>query len=167
MREIKFKAFHKSSKKIFDVYSFTDTEVIENSTDGIFTSDTLPALREECELLQYTELKDCTKFEELSEQEQQFWLIKNKKEDWKGKEIYEGDIVEIIFNEDYIDNNDYIEIEEGSIKKGLIIFYDGGFFFKLKNKKFFLFLYDICSVDIEIKILGNIYQNSELLERKE
>lgn len=70
MKEIKFRAFHKPSKKMFNVYCFTDVEVMEESFDGVKTSETLPALREDCILMQYTGLKDID-----------------------GEEIYEGDIV--------------------------------------------------------------------------
>lgn len=44
-------------------------------------------------LMQYTGLKDNTKWEALTEKEQKEWIdAGNKKEDWNGKEIYEGDI---------------------------------------------------------------------------
>ena len=58
MKELKFRAFHKPSKKMFDVFCFTDVEVMEKSFDGVFTSETLPALRQDCELMQFTGLKD-------------------------------------------------------------------------------------------------------------
>jgi len=45
--------------------------------------------------MQYTGLKDSTKWEQLTELEQQDWIKSGKtKEEWNGKEIYEGDIVE-------------------------------------------------------------------------
>ncbi|MFW9880739.1 MAG: YopX family protein, partial [Candidatus Thorarchaeota archaeon] len=49
--------------------------------------------RENIDLMQFIGLYDNTKFEELTEKEKKEWLKNNKKEDWKGKEIYEGDIV--------------------------------------------------------------------------
>jgi uncharacterized phage protein (TIGR01671 family) len=53
-REIKFKAYHKPTKRIFDVYSFTPELVFEDSLDGIGTSATLPAKRKDCVLMQFT-----------------------------------------------------------------------------------------------------------------
>lgn len=42
---------------------------------------------------QYTGLHDATKWESLTEKEQQDFLRNHKKEDWNGKRIFEGDIV--------------------------------------------------------------------------
>ncbi|MGG1444934.1 hypothetical protein ABE354_23365 [Brevibacillus laterosporus] len=47
-------------------------------------------------VVQYTGLQDNTKWDNLTWQEQQEWKNKGKsQEEWKGKEIYEGDIVRI------------------------------------------------------------------------
>lgn len=80
------------------------------------------------------------------------------------KEIYEGDVVEIKFNEYYSDDN--ITIEEDSIDIYKVIFENGCFFFKSKSK-YYLPLYALDNIDVEIKILSNIYENKELLECKE
>lgn len=161
MKDIKFRAFHKPSKKLFDVYCFTDIEVMENSFDGVFTSETLPALRQDCELMQYTGLKDSTQFNELTKEEQEDWLKDNKIEDWKGKEIFEGDVVEgyiNIFSTDFAGNDRYGK----TLKKGYV-YYD------LETPSFNINFDD--SIDFlnefeNIKILGNIHQNSELSEIK-
>lgn len=42
---------------------------------------------------QYTGLHDATKWENLPEKEQQEFLRIHKKEDWNGKQIFEGDIL--------------------------------------------------------------------------
>ena len=139
MKDIKFRAFHKPSKKMFGVYCFTDVEVMENSFDGVKTSETLPALREDCILMQYTGLKDC-----------------------EGKEIFEGDIIEVEFD-DYYSNN-YFTINENEKYIGEIVFDYFGYYIKFPDMCF-MPINDVVDYDFNIyyKILGNIHQNSELL----
>jgi len=69
-REIKFRAWHIPTKKMFDVYSWCKDCVFEDSNDGVGTSPTLPAETKDCELMQFTGLKTKT-----------------------GVDIYDGDIV--------------------------------------------------------------------------
>lgn len=65
--------------------------------------------------------------------------------DKNGKEIWENDIVEIK--------------EKGINKKGVITWENGCFF--VKTKEYCLPLYDL--LDYEIKVIGNITDNLELL----
>lgn len=92
MREIKFRAFDKLSKKMFDVYSFNyfSVEVITNSQEGIY-ADTKSILRQDCILMQYTGLKDCD-----------------------GKEIYESDLIVIPNHYPFYDDNqiNYVGVVE-------------------------------------------------------
>lgn len=66
----RFRAWHNPTKRMFDVYCFTDKNVFENTLDGVGTSPINPANIEDCVLEQCTGLKDKT-----------------------GRLIYEGDIV--------------------------------------------------------------------------
>ena len=55
----------------------------------------LKALNAKKEAVESTEIFDRTKFDELSIGEQKEWLeAGNKVEDWRGIEIFEGDIVQ-------------------------------------------------------------------------
>jgi len=67
--------------------------------------------------------------------------------DKNGKEIYEGDKVEIT--------------REGIYEKGIIIFKNGCFF--IKSKETLLALYNCELNNYKVKVIGNIYDNPELL----
>ncbi len=129
MRELKFRAFHKPTKKMFDVgmidmlykriYRYISyISLGESSCDGMECYET-----EYCELMQYTGLKDC-----------------------KGKRIYEGDIIE----------NSNI----GLIAK---VCWDNEYCgYSLVNNNFVASLLDY-NPSIYYTVIGNIYQNPELL----
>ena len=82
-REIKFRAYHIPTKRMFDVFSWCKDCVFEDSEDGIGTSPTLPAEMKDCELMQFTGLKDI-----------------------HGKKIFEGDILHI--TQHYGDDGDFM-----------------------------------------------------------
>lgn len=52
MRTIKYKAWHKPTKKLFDVYSVSNEFVYDNSIVGEFSMPIHPAKREDCILME-------------------------------------------------------------------------------------------------------------------
>ena len=73
----KFRAWHEPTQKMFEVHCFTDTQVFENTLDGVGATPTNPANMDDCVLMQCTGLKDKT-----------------------GQLIYDGDVVAL--NDDEI-----------------------------------------------------------------
>ena len=112
-REIKFRAYHIPTKRMFDVFSWCKDCVFEDSEDGIGTSPTLPAEMKDCELMQFTGLKDI-----------------------HGKKIFEGDILKTKFG-NKIWFSDLIDYH----------------LWNIQNSNAFS----------QIEIIGNIYENPELL----
>ena len=136
MREIKFKAWDKKRKKIFDIYMIV--------FDGVNISIKLCnpdggvshwfSIEDRFILMQYTGLKD-----------------KN------GKEIYEGDIVDYGTwdNEDTCERGviEYVDTAGWYVVQ-LYSWYGGEGYELLNNDK------------DELEVIGNIYENPELLRKK-
>ncbi|WP_428042757.1 YopX family protein [Candidatus Avelusimicrobium fimicolum] len=125
---LRFRAFHKPTKRMFDVHCFTATEVFENTLDGIGTSPTNPAKMEDCILLQCTGMKD-----------------------ENGKLIYEGDV-----------------LFHAYFEKGMVVRFNKLHLYfgmhSVHNPSIWATLFP--GVDGVFRIIGNIYQNSELLGEK-
>lgn len=75
--------------------------------------------------------------------------------DKNGMEIYEGDIIHL-FGKGYYDGVDY---------NGCIQFLDGGFCVTDGYKEWGLRRYDLSRCDLELEVIGNIYENPELLSK--
>ncbi len=123
--ELKFLAWHKPTKRLFEVYTLGSDAVFEDSMDGVGSSPTLPAERLDCEILIYTGLRDAD-----------------------GRRIFSGYIV------------------ENSAARWEVIFNTGCFCGRLiggsdGTQNMHLALRAIKG----IKIIGNIYQNPELLNK--
>jgi len=89
--EFKFRAWDKEEHKMYHFELFgSDDNCISTEEEGWVV------LGEDREIMQYTGLKDSTKWEQLTEAEQAIWLKSGKiKKEWNGKEIYEDDIIKI------------------------------------------------------------------------
>lgn len=127
MREIKFRAYCKKRKAIFDV-----TGILFNQSDVVIQvlpdTNTLVNI-ENIELIQYTGLKD-----------------KN------GREIYEGDIVMQLSERTY------------DSVTGVVKFIDGSYVIESADGKTGVYLFDEVAFNV---LIGNIYENPELLEGSE
>ena len=127
MREIKFRAYHKERKEIFEIASIDFEEKKAALSNGVIKL--LNVDFKQFELLQYTGLKD-----------------KN------GKEIYEGDIV-------------LIKLDETSTwHKTVVGFKKGAFIADLIDKEDYVYIFHHGFTDDDFEIIGNIYENKNLLE---
>ena len=158
VREIKFRAWHKYYKQMVTVdwiqLNFTrDMKkykiAFSQRYDKQLNKDVSDyARQDEIELMQFTGLYDNTKWKQLTEQERQKWLDTGKTEsEWIGKEIYEGDILNC------------------SVLGLRIIKYNT----KQAAFKHYSLKYNVSSgiLKSEIKhdeIIGNIYENKELIQ---
>lgn len=130
MREIKFRAWDKDKKEMFEVGALT----FNDEKLGIAVDDEDWKIRPHSEPMQFTGLKD-----------------KN------GKEIFEGDILSILW------------IEEDQYEVGDVQWWDAGFRFVTDCEAHDPFHISDLWVDdkvLQIEIIGNIYENPELLEEK-
>jgi len=80
--------------------------------------------------------------------------------DETGGDVYVGDIVKLKFTEYY--SNDCVTADEDSIIVGVVTFENGGFFVNEKDSSWY-WLNDMDEVS-DIEIIGNIYENPELLK---
>ena len=135
MREIKFRVW---SKEHNEFVSFYWLDLYFSEQNGLIYSDGIN-VTDKFTLQQYTGLKD-----------------KNN----KGKEIFEGNIVE--FNNcNYLRTGGYLDDE---ILRGKVIFAYGGWM--IKTNKGDYDLYQSIFNDEELEVIGNIYEHPYLLEEQ-
>lgn len=133
MREVKFRAWDKITKQIFEVKQI-DFNAIERNVygfiayksifGGVYESLSFRSFNN-VELMQYTGLKDK-----------------------HGKKIYDGDIIEISY-------------KNSSIKQNAKVVYEKGCFFADLGDRIAYYIYE---VDDKCEVIGNIYENKELLK---
>lgn len=88
------------------------------------------------------------------------WMLSTGLKDKKFKEIYEGDIVE--FNNcNYLRTGGYLDDE---ILRGKVIFAYGGWM--IKTNKGDYDLYPSIFNDEELEVIGNVFEDSHLLEEQ-
>lgn len=118
---------------------------------------------------EFTGLYDCTTWEELTEEEQEQFLLEwnckenrnNTEDDWKGRKIFENDIVEFtVFDYNGIDTQ----------YKGVVV-YSGSRFMIWKSKESEYYGNDggfdldwVLYQDDEFKVVGNIFDDEYLLK---
>lgn len=143
MREIKFRVWDEESEKMYCGYDAIVTSSGFLEDVYVRNKNTVDELID-YKLMQYTGLKDIN-----------------------GIEIYEGDIVEVTRKHWNNCNKEYLE--KTTKELGIIEFFKNlQMSLKVKEEGYNLYqpLLWILEDDSEIKIIGNIYENSELLERE-
>lgn len=153
MREIKFRVWDTFYKKWIEV------NAIDFDNEVIFVVGGVKMDFEKVEIMQFTGLFDNTKWEDLPQYEQQLFRIslgtqfgEEAKKKWKGKEIYEGDIIVLDCGDERIYVVEYIIDTNQSMC---------GFYLKrIIDSK----IYSFGSFNVGIKVIGNKFENGELLK---
>lgn len=137
----KIRAFLKDTNEIVDVENiFFELRVVKLTNDKFYEF-------EDIILMQSTGLHDSTKFEDLSEEEQEEWLESGKSADeWQGREMFEGDILTSQDGTDGLISRFIVKRDE---------FYTG---FTPMNREGYGFNRTMCEV------IGDVCQHPELLE---
>ena len=134
MIDIKFRAWLKNEHKMVDVDSIDFTNKRITYYDKDFEFECFGALSfDEIELMQYTGLKDDN-----------------------GTEIYEGDIVESIYDYYSCSYKEITTVGKVVIEAGMVWTQD-------KNGEILTYLSEI-DTTLDCEVLGNAYENAELLE---
>lgn len=126
MREIKFRVYDKQSNQMI----YLDTP--KTFDNGLWFQSEQHIDSNDIVIMQYTGLKDVDE-----------------------KEIYENDIVEVIFNDSYISEN--LEIKINSINQYRIINVFG-YCYCFMNQGYCLSICNALNINIDIKLIGNVYQ---------
>ena len=105
-------------------------------------------------------MTDRTEWDELTAEEQKFWLRKHEAEEWTGRLIFEGDIVE--------------GMAYSSLWRGVIVWINeiAGFGIRYQKRDdptawedaSILKRLRVCKDQFAAKVIGNIYDNPNLLD---
>lgn len=150
MREILFRAYDKTMKRYKPFDGEHDTMLISRDGKVDYYNLQNGSGFDEYVLEQFTGLYDATKWEDLTDAERDEWIkAGHTKEDWKGRRIFEGDIIEVDFD------NDGPTIGK---QKAFIEYSQHYTAFMVRPIKDWAF----CEMT-EGKVIGNIHDNKELL----
>ena len=145
----KIRAFLKDTNQVLDVeIIFFELGIVKLTNNEFYEF-------EDIILIQSTGLHDSTKFEDLSEEEQEEWLESGKSADeWQGREIFEGDIVNI--------NTTFRNPMTGSgtltLNKNFEVIFVNGMF-TIEGSSMGI------GKDLKyLTVVGDVYKNPELLE---
>lgn len=147
MREIKFRAWLKETKEMIPVYQI-------DFNNGIINSESAWRTEIEYILEQFTGLHDSTTWKELTEQERKDWTMKgHMPSEWRGREVYEGDIVE------------FINIDRQYVK-GIVYYFGSCFLIQsiVADEDDYNLGGAFSIAKGLIKVIGTIHDNPELLE---
>ena len=153
----KFRCFDKDTKTMQDVLAIdfsTGTVEITQYNVVWFMQENKRSISEVI-LMQSTGMYDSTKFEELSEEEQEEWLESGKSADeWQGREIFEGDIV----NKNTTFRNPMTGSGTLTLNKNFEVVFINGMFTRDGSSMGL-------SKDLKyLTVIGNVHQHPELLE---
>ena len=149
----KYRAWFAKDKKMEEVWvvypETTDEDFVLIEDHDHYGAQTVDG--KDCVLMQWTGLHDATSWDELAQEEQAKWLSSGHKADeWCGKDIYEGDIVQWWGARRKKDAPEY----------GVVSYvqHEGGFGIKWKDR-----MESVACQCRHVIVVGNIYQNSDLL----
>ena len=141
----KFRAFLKDTKKIVDIKNIFFEIRVVTTNDNEFHKF------EDIILMQSTGLHDNTRFKDLSNEEQEEWLESGKTADeWQGKEIFQGTIVEIVYDGESFTGVVVYDLEETDFKA-------------TNGNEDYGNNFQYLTVGESIEVIGNVHQNPELL----
>lgn len=158
-RELKFRGKRKDNGEWIKgmlCYVFNNTNNLAIMPNNYFATREMGVDEEGDSIISETEMALGGFMSVITETVGQFTGLTDK----NGNEIYDGDVLNLKFIEDY--HNDCVSVDEGSNVLGNVKFESGGWYVSEKDSTwYFLFsILDICCIEV----IGNIHDNPESIE---